>query len=42
MDDAAIERVAAKLVEIQGYHVGPLDIDRRAARRLLDAARGVA
>jgi hypothetical protein len=28
-DDAAVERVAAKLAEIQGYHVGPLDIDRR-------------
>lgn len=37
-DDAAVERVAAKLAELQGYHVGPLEIDRRAARDLLRAA----
>ena len=39
-DDAAIERVAAKLAEIQGYHAGPLEIDRRSARALLRAAAG--
>lgn len=37
-DDAAVERVAAKLAAIQGYHVGPLEIDRRAACELLRAA----
>lgn len=41
-NDAAIERVATKLAEIQGYHAGPLEIDRRSARDLLRAAAGTA
>lgn len=41
VDDAAVERVAAMLAEMQGYHpAGPLELDRRAARRLLRAAAG--
>lgn len=39
-DGDAVERVARKLAEIQGYHVGPLDIDRRSAETLLRAAGG--
>lgn len=39
-DNDAVERVAIKLAELQGYHVGPLDIDRRSARALLQAAGG--